>query len=68
MRVSLIIMFLLVATGVQADDKPAPRDAAVIEAIIADVKAGWENADGFSVPLRGWRMEGRAYSFVDKTR
>lgn len=46
----LFVVFIVLAAAsfprVAAGDKPVPKDPEVIRTIIADIKAGWENADG----------------------
>ena len=44
----VVIVVLAVTTfpGVATGDTPTPKDPKAIKTIIADIKAGWENADG----------------------
>ncbi len=48
-RVCFVVIVAIVVTGfpgIATGHQSAPEDSKTIKAIIADIKAGWENADG----------------------
>ena len=44
--VVFVVLAVTVFPGVATGDTPTPKDPKAIKIIIADIKAGWENADG----------------------
>ena len=59
--VAFIVLAITTLTSVATSDTPASKDSEAIKIIIADIKAGWENADGTPFKKHFLDFEGARY-------